>query len=132
MMNGKVVYEGHPAMFRAHPFWFIGCVVLILAFGIGILLLLYWYIHTRQTALTMTENELLYEKGILNKDRTSVSLKHIRSVHVTQGLMNRLLGVGTIQISTAGDQPEFSAMDMPDPGEIREAISKAQDEGFKD
>jgi uncharacterized membrane protein YdbT with pleckstrin-like domain len=68
----------------------------------------------------------------LSKDRTSVSLKHIRSVHVTQGLMNRLLGVGTIQISTAGDQPEFSAMDMPDPGEIREAISKAQDEGFKD
>jgi hypothetical protein len=58
MMNGKVVYEAHPAMSRAHPFWFIGCVVLVLAFGIGILL--YWYIHTRQTALTMTENELLY------------------------------------------------------------------------
>jgi uncharacterized membrane protein YdbT with pleckstrin-like domain len=125
-----VVYEAHPAMFRAHPFWFIGCVVLVLAFGIGILL--YWYIHTRQTALTMTENELLYEKGILSKDRTSVSLKHIRSVHVTQGFMNRLLGVGTIQISTAGDQPEFTVKDMPDPGEIREAISKAQDEGFKD
>jgi uncharacterized membrane protein YdbT with pleckstrin-like domain len=132
MMNGKVVYEAHPAMFRAHPFWFIGCVVLILAFGIGILLLLYWYIHTRQTALTVTENELLYEKGILSKDRTSVSLKHIRSVHVTQGFMNRLLGVGTIQISTAGDQPEFTVKDMPDPGEIREAISKAQDEGYKD
>ena len=126
-MNGKVVYEAHPAMFRAHPFWFIGCVVLIPVFGIGILLLLYWYIHTRQTALTVTENELLYEKGILSKDRTSVSLKHIRSVHVTQGFLNRLLGVGTIQISTAGDQPEFTVKDMPDPGEIREAISKAQD-----
>jgi uncharacterized membrane protein YdbT with pleckstrin-like domain len=131
-MNGKVVYEAHPAMFRAHPFWFIGCVVLIPVFGIGILLLLYWYIHTRQTALTVTENELLYEKGILSKDRTSVSLKHIRSVHVTQGFLNRILGVGTIQISTAGDQPEFTVMDMPDPGEIREAISKAQDEGYKD
>jgi uncharacterized membrane protein YdbT with pleckstrin-like domain len=68
----------------------------------------------------------------LSKDRTSVSLKHIRSVHVTRGFMNRLLGVGTIQISTAGDQPEFTVKDMPDPGEIREAISKAQDEGFKD
>jgi uncharacterized membrane protein YdbT with pleckstrin-like domain len=80
----------------------------------------------------VTENELLYEKGILSKDRTSVALKHIRSVHVTQGFMNRLLGVGTIQISTAGDQPEFTVKDMPDPGEIREAISKAQDEGYKD
>ena len=85
-MNGNVVYEAHPAMFRAHPFWFIGCVVLIPAFGIGILLLLYWYIHTRQTALTVTENELLYERGILSKDRTSVSLKHIRAVHVDPGV----------------------------------------------
>jgi uncharacterized membrane protein YdbT with pleckstrin-like domain len=99
-MNGNVVYEAHPAMFRAHPFWFIGCVVLIPAFGIGILLLLYWYIHTRQTALTVTENELLYERGILSKDRTSVSLKHIRAVHITQGFLNRILGVGTIQVST--------------------------------
>ena len=127
-MNGKVVYEAHPAMFRAHPFWFIGAVILIPVFGLGVILLLYWYIHTRQTALTVTENELLYERGILSKDRTSVSLRHIRSVHVTQGFLNRILGVGTIQISTAGDEPEFTIADMPDPGTIREAISKAQDQ----
>jgi hypothetical protein len=36
--------------------------------------------------------------------------------------------VGTIQISTAGDQPEFTVADMPDPGLIREAISKAQNQ----
>ena len=93
-MADTVVYEAHPAMFRAHPFWFIGAVILIPAFGIGILLLLYWYIHTRQTALTVTESELMYEKGILSKDRTSVSLKHIRSVHVTQGSSTAFSGWG--------------------------------------
>jgi hypothetical protein len=35
--------------------------------------------------------------------------------------------VGTVEISTAGDEPEFTVKDMPDPHEIREAISKAQD-----
>ncbi len=35
-MAGTVIYEAHPAMFRAHPFWFILAVLLILAFGIGI------------------------------------------------------------------------------------------------
>src|SRR5262245_57189158 len=39
--------------------------------------------------------ELLYERGILSKDRTSVSLKHVRAVHVTRGFLNRILGVGT-------------------------------------
>ena len=131
-MNDNVVYEAHPAMFRAHPFWFIGCIVLIPALGIGVLLMLYWYIHTRQTTLSVSQHELLYERGILSKDRTSVSLKHIRAVHVTQGFLNRIFGVGTIHVSTAGDQPEFTIKDMPDPGEIREAISTAQDAGDKD
>lgn len=125
-MSGALIYEAHPAMFRAHPFWFIFSVLLIAAFGLGILILLYWYIKTRATALTVTEHEIMYEKGILSKDRTSVSLKHVRAVRVTQGFLNRILGVGTVEISTAGDEPEFEAKDMPDPHQIREAISRAQ------
>ena len=127
-MTGTVIYEAHPTIFRAHPFWFIGCIIFIPVFGLGVLLLLR-YIQTRQTALTVTDSELLYERGILSKDRTSVSLKHVLAVHVTQGFLNRILGVGTIQISTAGDKSEFTVADMPDPGTIREAISKAQNQG---
>ena len=70
-MAGTVIYEAHPAMF-------LGCIILILVFGLGVLLLPYWYIHTRQTALTVTDSQLLYERGILSKDRNSVSLKHVR------------------------------------------------------
>ena len=125
-MSGTVIYEAHPAMFRAHPFWFIFSVLLIAAFGLGILILLYWYIKTRATALTITQHEIMYEKGILSKDRTSVSLKHVRAVRVTQRFINRILGVGTVEISTAGDEPEFEVRDMPDPHQIREAISRAQ------
>lgn len=125
-MTGTVIYEAHPAMFRAHPFWFIFSVLLILAFGIGIIILLYWYVVTRATALSVTDQEIMYEKGILSKDRTAVSLKHVRTVRVTQGFINRILGVGTIEIATAGDLPEFTITDMPDPHKIREAISKAQ------
>ena len=125
-MAGQLIYEAHPAMFRAHPFWFILCVLLIAALGIGIVILLYWYIKTRATALTVTDQELMYERGILSKDRTSVSLKHIRSVNIAQGFVNRIFGVGTVQISTAGDEPEFTIADMPDPYVIQEAITKAQ------
>jgi len=120
------IYQAHPAMFRAHPFWFILFVLLILAGGLGILILLYWYIKTRATALTVTEHEITFEQGILSKDRTGVSLRHVRAVRVTQGFVNRILGVGTVEISTAGDEPEFEVSDMPDPHEIREAISRAQ------
>jgi uncharacterized membrane protein YdbT with pleckstrin-like domain len=126
-MTDHVIYEAHPAMFRAHPFWFILAVALIAAFGAGVLILLYWYIKTRATTLTVTDSDLVYEKGIMSKDRTSVALRHIRSVNLTQSFINRLLGVGTIQISTAGDLPEFTIADMPDPNLISEAISNAQE-----
>ena len=147
-MAGTVIYEAHPAMFRAHPFWFVLCVLLIALFGIGIIMtrdtaltfilmiaafavgiiiLVYWYIKTRATALTVTDSELMYELGILSKERTSMSLKHVRSVSIVQGFVNRILGVGTIQIYTAGDEPEFTIVDMPDPHVIREAITNIQE-----
>jgi uncharacterized membrane protein YdbT with pleckstrin-like domain len=126
-MAGTTVYEAHPAMFRAHPFWFIVFVLLIAAFGIGLLILLYWYIKTRATSLTVTEHELLYEKGILSKERLAVSLRHVRSVQVNQSFGNRIFGVGTIEIATAGDEPEFTVKDLPNPHEVREAISRAQE-----
>ena len=124
-MADTVIYEAHPAMFRAHPFWFLFCVVLIAAFVLGLLLLLYWYIKNKATSLTVTENELLYEQGILSKERLSVSLRHIRSVQVNQSFLNRILGVGEVIIATAGDEPEFSVGELPDPHEVREAISRA-------
>lgn len=125
-MTDTMIYKAHPAMFRAHPFWFILCVLLIAAFGLGLLLLLYWYIKTKATSLTVTEHELLYEKGILSKERLAVSLRHVRSVQVNQSFLNRILGVGEIEIKTAGDEPEFAVAELPDPHEVREAISRAQ------
>lgn len=125
-MPGKIIYEAHPAMFRARPFSFILCVLLIAAFGIGILILLYWYILTRATQLTVTDHDITYERGILSKDRTSVALRQVRSVRVAQGFINRIFDVGTIEISSTGDEPEFTVKDLPDPHEIRDAIASAQ------
>jgi uncharacterized membrane protein YdbT with pleckstrin-like domain len=123
-MGQTVFYDEHPAMFRAHPFWLLGCIILIPAFGLGLLVLLYWYIRTRQTRLTVTDSEIVYTTGILRKNRIEVSLKAVRSVNVKQGFLNRLLKVGAIQVFSAGDQPEFTVTDIPLPGTVREAISK--------
>jgi uncharacterized membrane protein YdbT with pleckstrin-like domain len=125
-MPGKVIYEAHPAMFRARPFLFIICVLLIALFGLGILLLLYWYVLTRATRLTVTDHDITYERGILSKDRTSVALRQVRSVRVAQGFINRIFEVGKIEISSTGDRPEFTVRDMPNPHEIRDAIRSAQ------
>lgn len=122
----EIIYVAHPAMFRAHPFLFVLSLVLIAAFGLGLLILLFWYISTRMTKLSVTTDTIIYEKGILSKERIGFSLTHVRTVRVYQSFLNRILGVGAIEFYTAGDEPEFSVRDLPRPHEVRETVFQAQ------
>jgi uncharacterized membrane protein YdbT with pleckstrin-like domain len=71
-------------------------------------------------------NEILFEKGLLSKERSEVSISSIRTVRVKQSLVNRMLGVGTVEIYTAGDLPEFVARGLRNPNRVRELIKLGQ------
>jgi uncharacterized membrane protein YdbT with pleckstrin-like domain len=120
----NVLYDSNPPMFRNNPFGFIISILLIPAFGLGIIILLVWYVSTKAQKLTITTQDLLYEKGLLSKSRSELRLTSIRSVRVNQSLFQRIFGTGDVEIFTAGDDPEITAKGMPDPNEIRELISK--------
>ncbi len=122
------LYSEHPVMFKNNPIGFIASIILIPVFGLGILILLWWYIQTRSSKLTVKEYDILYEEGLLSKNRAEFSISSIRTVRVNQSFFNRIFGVGTIQIYTAGDKPEIEAKGMPDPNRVRELI-KAQQNG---
>jgi uncharacterized membrane protein YhdT len=62
-----VHYQSNPPMFRNNPVWFVVSLLLIPVFGIGILILIVWYVSTKAQTLTVTSQDLLYERGILSK-----------------------------------------------------------------
>lgn len=115
-----VHYSASPPMFRNNPLLFILSIVLIAAFGLGIIILLWWYVVARSQSLTITDEEIRYEKGILNKARSEIRLSSVRSVRINQNLGQRIFGTGDVAIFTAGDNPEIVAKGMPDPHTIRE------------
>lgn len=121
----KELYAEHPAMFRNNPLGFI-LAVLLIAVGVGIIILLWWYLQTKASKLTVFENEILFEKGLLSKERSEVNISIVRTVRVKQSFFNRIFGVGTVEIFTAGDNPEIVAKGMPDPNRIRELIKMGQ------
>jgi uncharacterized membrane protein YdbT with pleckstrin-like domain len=125
-MSKDVLYSNNPSMFKNAPVLFIVYVGLIAAFGIGIILLLIWYLQTKSTKLTITNKDILLEKGLLSKDRSEVSIKSIRTVKVKQSFFNRILGVGAIELYTAGDLPEIEVKGMPDPNKVRDIIKEMQ------
>lgn len=123
------LYSEHPVMFKNNPIGFIITLLLIPVFGIGLLILLVWHLQNKASKLTVKENEILYEKGLLSKERSEVNISSVRTTKVKQSFFNRIFGVGAIEIYTAGDSPEIVATGMPDPNRIRELIKARQNGG---
>lgn len=119
-------YTARPVMFRSHPFSFILSILLIPAV-IGIVVLLYWYLTCKSTALTVSEGQIYLERGLLSKTRYEIDCDSVRTVKVYQSLINRMFGVGSIEIYTAGDQPEMLVKGLTNPNSIRDVIRGNKD-----
>lgn len=113
-------------MFRNNPFGFVASVLLV-AVGVGIVILLTWYLRCKSTRLELRGSDLILEQGLLSKTTTEVNVGSIRTVKVHQSFFNRVLGVGTIEVYTAGDLPEISVRGLPDPQHLRDLINSQQE-----
>lgn len=81
--------------------------------------------HNEKIFLGETYVEL--HKGIIARDRTRINLDHIRSVDTKQGLIDRLLNIGSVHLSTAGtSESEVTVTKILDPLQVRNSIKKQQ------
>ena len=119
-------YEQHPTMFAANPLGFAASVILIAAFGLGLIILFIWFVRTRTTKLTITDTEVIYEEGLLSKEHIDTNINMIKTTKINQNLFQRMFGAGDVEIYTTGDQPEFVLFGMPDPQKIRDLIKSTQ------
>ncbi len=91
-------------------------------FAIATLQLLVWWISTRSDQLVITDDELLWNHGLLSKQYTEINMASVRTVRVSQSLLQRIMNAGDIRIFTAGDEPELMVRGLPDPDRIRELV----------
>lgn len=149
MSNGaQANYDSHPAMFRNHPLGYLLLLVLIIlpvvlllmyrdqiagmgdfppalllgATGLGILIMLYWFLKTRATRLRITGDEVHVEEGLLSKHHIELHVNQVRAVRVYQSFLDRVFRVGRIEVFTTGDQAEFMVGGMPDPHRVRDHV----------
>lgn len=141
----------HPAMFCAHPFKFSAIVLLVL---VGIFLTfaatpmesiadglkylgmimatvggiwwLYWYIASHLwVKLTISNKRTIRHEGIIRRHTSEVLHDHVRNVEIRQTLLQRILKVGYLGISSSGqDGIEIEVKDMPRPYAIKALIDE--------
>ena len=74
----------------------------LLLFIIGLLWLLIRYFRWIRTIYAVTNRRVIIQKGILSKDFDEIPVNQVRGVDVHQSFGQRLLGYGTVRVSSEG------------------------------
>lgn len=92
-----------------------------------------WMGWNNSVVLVTTERVvMLNQKGILNRELVECGLTTINQVsHEVKGLLNTLLGFGSLSVYTSGSQIPLYAANIPDPYDVQQEILRiAAGEGF--
>jgi uncharacterized membrane protein YdbT with pleckstrin-like domain len=119
----QTLVDANASMFRSHPLWFIICLCLTPLYGLGFVIFFIWLLKNKSIKLTVTTKRTTLRHGLISKHTTEVWHRDIRNLQVHQGIIQRLLGVGTIAISSAGQSDieiEFSG--LKDPAGVKATI----------
>lgn len=117
-----VFYDENPSMFRNRPLEFVISCLLCLV-GVGFVILLVWWLRCKGTQLTVTNERTRLRTGLLSKSITEVWHRDVRNVQLRQTFFQRILGVGYLGISSAGQGGvEISVRGIPDPERVKELI----------
>jgi len=121
----RILYDSHPSMFKNHPITFVLSIALIPVLGIGLVILLFWWLECVGTTLTVTNVRITLRKGILSKYTNEVYHTDVRNVQIGQTFFQRIFGVGAIGIFTAGSGGvEIAIGGMPNPGEVKNIVDQ--------
>ena len=119
------MYSERRAMFKASPLRFTFMLLLVPVLGLGLLLLLVWYLRCVYQNLEIVDGLIVYKSGVLSKENIELQAIQVRSTRIEQSLMHRIFNIGDIYITSSGSSPEIIAINMPNPKRVREIISYA-------
>jgi uncharacterized membrane protein YdbT with pleckstrin-like domain len=143
----RVLYEGRPSWRALMTFYVlgIGLAVLVivvlgvlademgLAVAIGAVIagltLLIGFLRRVGTKYLLTTQRLRISRGIVRKNVQETRLDRVQNVNYSQGVLDRMLGVGTVDFDTAGsDDSEFRFEWINNPESVVRSVDEATHE----
>ena len=121
----STIFELKPA-YRAYLGLLVWGVLLLPVVGLGLILLARaWYL-VASTRYRLTTQRLFAQTGLIAKHLEEVELFRVKDVTLRQGVLDRLLGVGTVTVlSTDDTAPELELAGIRDPLAAKEALRTA-------
>ncbi|MEA2330328.1 MAG: hypothetical protein QOH58_466 [Thermoleophilaceae bacterium] len=104
-----------------------GAIVAIVVGAGAVLMLLAGFLKRMATVYTITNQRLRIKRGLLAKSVQQTRIDRVQNVNTAQGVLERVLRVGTVDFDTAGtDDSEFAFRGVSSPTRVVEAVDRAQ------
>jgi membrane protein YdbS with pleckstrin-like domain len=89
---------------------------------VGVAMVGYSYVQWWVEDYAVTNQKVLKVAGLLRKRTSGAALEKINDVVLEQGPLGRMLGYGTLKVSTASDSSDLTYETMRKPAEFRRAM----------
>ena len=140
----NVLFSGHPSLRAAPGFVLKGLLVaavvgviaaLIESTGAGVgagvvvfgIILVVGFVIRIGTTYTITNHRLHIKRGIIARKTQEARLERVQNVNTEQGVLDRILQVGTVDFDTAGTtDSEFAFRGVSQPDQVVQAVDRAQ------
>ena len=95
--------------------------------GVSLITLFVWRVKTWFVTLKVTTERCIFQRGLIARQTSEVRHDDVRNMQIDQTLIQRLFGVGSLAISSSGqDDFEIRAHGIPRPEAIVETIRSYQ------
>lgn len=96
-------------------------------------LLLLWpaqrHLRRQLTRMSILEDKLRYETGLLSKSTRTIQISKVQDVSVNQSLGQRIFGVGDLSIETAGETSRLTVHNIDGPQAVADDIMERSQKG---
>ena len=96
-------------------------------------LLLFWplkrHFRNRLTKMTILDDRLRYETGLLSRTARTILISRVQDVTVHQRVGQRIFGLGDLSIETAGEASRLTISQIDRPQEIADLINQHSQRG---
>src|SRR5829696_8589656 len=87
----------------------------------GVLLFIPAWLKRFGTEIAVTDHRVIYKTGLVQRDTTEINMAKIESVDVSQSILGRVFGFGTLTIRGTGETIE-ALRNIASPLQFRNAI----------
>ena len=122
----KIVHIGRISLWSLSHLIGLG-VILLPAFGLGLIFLIMAYVRYKTTELAITSKRVIAKFGFISRRTVEININKVESIQVDQGILGRLFNYGTLLIAGAGD-PQAPIAGISEPMAFRRAFIEAQDQ----